>query len=1140
MARRLLSLFSLVAALSLTLIGMPLSSTQAAPIRVDGIDGEHALQQTPNASGKGDSSTPAMYIVRLQGEPIATYAGGIDGLQATSPSVTGERKLQIHNSPSQSYRAYLAHQRNAVVSQISNTIGRAAEVVYTYDVVFNGIGLQLTGAEAAKIADLPGVVSVQKAVTQYPTTDVGPSWIHADQVWNGTATNLYVATILGANEVPPVGTTAMGSGTFMLAGSTLSYDIHVTGLTPTAAHIHRGAAGVSGPVVVSLTPGTAAGSYVGSTTLSVSDLTLLQTDGLYVNFHTAANPGGEIRGQVTGSKGEGVLVGIIDTGINFGHPSFAATGGDGYTHINPFGAGHYVGVCDPADPIYQPTKVCNAKLVGGRTYPETHDVDPDSPEDDDGHGSHTGSTTAGNVITSTLLNGVQMGRISGVAPHANVIIYDTCNTGAGCPGAALLAAINDAVADGVDVINYSIGGGSRDPWEDPSALAFLDARAAGVFVSASAGNSGPGAQTIGSPSNSPWVTSVGASTHNRVLVSSVTNLNSSGGTLPNIVGKALSGGYSSHPLVYAGAAPYNNALCGPFPAGTFTGQIVVCDRGTYGRVEKGQNVLNAGGGGMILANNAASGNSLVADAHALPAVHITYNDGVTLKAWMSTGTGHVATISGTTKDLTPTNGDVMASFSSRGPDLTSPDVLKPDVAAPGVDVFAAGVNDPASPEPEFELLSGTSMAAPHDAGAAALVHQVHPNWTPAQIQSALMTTSVQQGVRKEDAVTPATPWDRGAGRIDVGRAVRAGLILNETKTRYLAADPAIGGDPTKLNTASFANTNCVGMCSWTRVLSSTLGASSTWTATFTSTSGITLSVAPAGPITIPAHGTATITVTANVMGLPMNVGLFGGVMLTEGTSQAPSAFFPVAVVGVDHILPTPLVISIRTKTGTQATGSFINSAPITALTTTKFGLVKGTQNTTVLPGDPTNGSIYDDLTVAGGVYTKTVTVPAGSKRLVAEIFSSTAQDSDIHVHLDGSGGGALDGIPQAAEAVCSSTSSGPLEYCDLANPAAGTYIILVQNYQPSSAAGDTIMISTGVVSSSSAGNMTVAGSASIAGGTPFTLNVGWNIPTLQEGDRWYGGFDVGTDAGHAGNIGFLPVDVVRLQNYRAFIPILRK
>ncbi len=262
------------------------------------------------------------------------------------------------------------------------------------------------------------------------------------------------------------------------------------------------------------------------------------------------------------TRGEGVVVAILDTGVNSLHPSFADVGQDGYDHTNPLGSGTYLGVCDSTNPDYQPAFVCNDKLIGVHDFIDGDGNDPNSPEDGDGHGSHTGSTVAGNVVTATLFapTAAITDTISGVAPHANIIAYDVCRngpseTGGGCPGDALLAAVNQVIADdlvlpnGVAVINYSISGGVT-PYGDPVELAFLAATDAGVFVSASAGNAGPGAGTVAHVS--PWVATIAASTHNRSIINQVTGITSAGGGLADITGLGFTAGYGPAPTALCG------------------------------------------------------------------------------------------------------------------------------------------------------------------------------------------------------------------------------------------------------------------------------------------------------------------------------------------------------------------------------------------------------------------------------------------------------------------------------------------------------------------------------------------------------------------------------------------------------------
>jgi subtilisin family serine protease len=286
------------------------------------------------------------------------------------------------------------------------------------------------------------------------------------------------------------------------------------------------------------------------------------------------------------------------------------------------------------------------------------------------------------------------------------------------------------VTDGVDVINYSIGGPSSNPWTDDDAQAFLDAWEANIFVATSAGNSGPGEATMGSPADAPWVLSVGAATHNRAFLNSLVDMTTDAGTtLLDIEGRSITDGYGPAPIVYAG--DYGNALCkeGIWPSNEFNGEIVVCDRGEIARVAKSANVKAAGGGGMILANQQAEGDGLSADSHSIPSVHITYKDGVKLKNWLANGdTGHTATIAGTTMAVNDDRfGDHMASFSSRGPDPAAPGIVKPDIIGPGVDIIAAVADDgDAGNGPDYDAYSGTSMSSPHLAGAGILMKQAHP------------------------------------------------------------------------------------------------------------------------------------------------------------------------------------------------------------------------------------------------------------------------------------------------------------------------------------------------------------------------------------------------------------------------------
>jgi len=362
-----------------------------------------------------------------------------------------------------------------------------------------------------------------------------------------------------------------------------------------------------------------------------------------------------------GTRGEGQVIAVFDSGINHDHPSFAATGGDGYTHENPLGSGNFVpgSYCDTVDPTF-----CNDKLIGAW---DMAGADGDIPEDDDGHGSHTASTAAGNVISGADIVAPTTSLtfdITGVAPHANIIAYDVC-VAQGCPGAALVAAVDQVVIDagnlpnGIAALNYSISGGG-DPYNDPVELGFLAAVEAGIYVSASAGNSGPTASTVAHLG--PWVATTAASTHNRQVTNSLVDISSDSGSLAGISGLGVTGSYGPAPIVnsadyeadFPGATECGVGSIGdnisPWPPGFFNGEIVACTRGTFGRVEKGINVLAAGAGGYVLIDNGAG---LVGDAHVLPGVHITAEDGAALATFLAdnAGANPQATIGGSVVEM---------------------------------------------------------------------------------------------------------------------------------------------------------------------------------------------------------------------------------------------------------------------------------------------------------------------------------------------------------------------------------------------------------------------------------------------------------------------------------------------------------
>ncbi len=587
-----------------------------------------------------------------------------------------------------------------------------------------------------------------------------------------------------------------------------------------------------------------------------------------------------------GSKGEGVVLGSLDGGLNQIHPSFSDSPSDAYVYTNPFGAGTFSGWCDPGNPNFSPIYACNDKRVGGWDYADASWGDEtDGPGDNGGHGSHTASTAAGNSLDSPA--------ISGVAPHASVVNFDVCGLAGSCFTSDSIAATNQAVIDGVDAINFSIGGGGS-PWSDADS-GFLDAVTAGVFVAASSGNGGPGAGSTGH--HGPWVMTVGNSTHDRVNNENDLVSMSGGGAPPaDIDGASLTTGYGPAPVVFAG--DFANGDVDPeqcltaFPGGTWSsGEIVVCDRGAIARVLKCQNVSDGGAGGCILANVAGGAATIVGDAHVIPAIHVLEADGDALRAWLASGSGHMATITGSALVTDPAVGDIMAGSSSRGP--TSINVIKPDVTNPGTAVFAA-VNVDAIPGftgPPFGFLSGTSMSSPHTAGAAMLLISVHPAWTPMMVKSALMMTA-DTTVFKENGTTDADAFDYGAGRVDLTQAAETGLVMDETGANFVAANPATGGDPRTLNIASYQDSACDGTCGFSRVLTKTIfGAGANWTTGTTDPAGINFTATA-----IDNGATIDLRVTIDVSDDTPTGFLFGEVQLFADDLALPDLHLPVAII----------------------------------------------------------------------------------------------------------------------------------------------------------------------------------------------------------------------------------------------------
>ncbi|XP_022715292.1 subtilisin-like protease SBT1.4 [Durio zibethinus] len=508
--------------------------------------------------------------------------------------------------------------------------------------------------------------------------------------------------------------------------------------------------------------------------------------------------------------GDGVIIGVLDTGIWPERPSFTDSG------LSPV-PDSWKGICETGPDF--PASACNRKIIGARAFykgyesylerPMDETKESKCPRDTEGHGTHTASTAAGSVVSNASFFDFAYGEARGMATKARIAAYKICWS-LGCFDSDILAAMDQAIADGVNVISLSVGATGYAPQYDHDSIAIgaFGAVSHGVVVSCSAGNSGPGPYTA--VNIAPWILTVGASTIDREFPAD-TILGD---------GRIFSGVslYSGDPLVdiklplvYAGDVGNRYCYMGSLSPSKVQGKIVVCDRGGNARVEKGSAVKLAGGLGMILANTEESGEELIADAHLIPATMVGEIAGNKIRKYIKISPFPTATIAvrGTVIGPSPSAPKV-AAFSSRGPNHLTPEILKPDVIAPGVNILAGWTGFAAPTDLDidprrvnFNIISGTSMSCPHVSGLAALLKKAYPNWSPAAIKSALMTTAYNldnSGNPINDLATgeESSPFVYGAGHVDPNRALKPGLVYDINDSDYVAFLCSIGYDSKRI------------------------------------------------------------------------------------------------------------------------------------------------------------------------------------------------------------------------------------------------------------------------------------------------------------------------------------------------------
>ncbi len=836
--------------------------------------------------------------------------------------------------------------------------------------------------------------------------------------------------------------------------------------------------------------------------------------------------------------GKGVVVGVLDTGIAPENPLFAGEPLGTAPGAEPYLSGDQVeikegvfgdeivfdkgdgstfsGVCETGPQFTADD--CSTKIVSARYYIDgfgaerigTETQVPGeylSPRDGDGHGSHTASTAAGNAeVPVTSVGGADLGTMSGVAPEARIAAYKVCWSGPdpavttddGCSTSDSVQAIEQATIDGVDVINFSIGGSAATSVVTATDVAFLGAAAAGVFISVSAGNAGPDASTLDHAA--PWYTTVAAASvpnyEATVVLPSDERIPGGSVTVPMGEGAETISG----PFVYAGDIPATGvtaedaALCqlDTLDETEAAGKIVLCDRGVNPRVEKSQVVDEAGGIGAVIVN--VEPGSIDLDDHVIPTIHVDaeYRDELLAAA---DGTSIVTFVPENTSGI-ETVAPVVAGFSSRGPAMAEGgDILKPDITAPGVGIIAAGPN-PAAGEPSFRLISGTSMAAPHVAGLGAIYLGERPNASPAEVKSALMTTATD--TRNLDDTPSTDPWAQGAGFVNTQSMLDPGLIYQNDKTDWYGYLRGLGYtlpdgddwagspiDPSDLNIASIG----VGALAYTQTVTRSVTAlePGTYTPSVAGVPGVDVEVSPSTLAFTTAGQTLDYTVTFTTDGAALDAWSTGYLTWTssEHTVRSPLAVRPVAVSAPEWV---------------EGTGT-VGETPVSGVS----GI------TGQLPLDANGLAPFVQLGADGGdagdFWEYEFEIPAGELvHYVSLDASDDTADLDLFVLR-------LDEAGEVAEVFNASTGSADESWL-MEDPQAGTYVAVVDTFTIGEAgAPSTFTLDhVGVGDGQQEGSFrTDPASVAVEQGEAFTYTAEWN------------GLDV--NAEYLGVIGYGDTDV---------------
>lgn len=772
--------------------------------------------------------------------------------------------------------------------------------------------------------------------------------------------------------------------------------------------------------------------------------------------------------------GRGMVVGVVDSGLWPENPSFT---GLPLKHKGRVpGLDGFRGGCAAGDQWVE--RNCTDKVVSARYFVKGFGAtnlaasEYLSPRDGTGHGTHTAAIAAGNDGVRAHVDGQSFGAVSGMAPSARIAVYKACWTAPepdddGCSTADAVAAVDRAVADGVDVLNYSISGAGSSP-TGTVARAFLHASAAGVFVATSAGNDGPAAGSVAHAS--PWVTTVGASTHNSFQGAVVV------GDGSQYVGAMVADAdVPRAALVLAedaaatGAAPAEARRCedGALAADKVLGKIVVCDRGTIARVEKSAAVARAGGAAMVLAN--VTPDSVDADFHSVPTVHVDVAAAEAVRRYVRDAERPTASFEHTASDATPV--PQVAGFSSRGPvTAAGGDLLKPDLTAPGVSVLAA-----VAPASNFgrmwDLYSGTSMSAAHVAGIAAFVRGERPAWSPAAVKSALATTAVDlEGV--------SGPAAEGSGQVDAASVLDPGVVFDVTPEEYFAF--LHGRRPAStLNVPSIALGDLTGTARVVRRVTNVSGSVETFSARTTGLDGVDVTVRPQVLQLGPGETGRFAVRFRSRAGAPLGEATRGHIVWTGLRHQArmPVVVRPSAVAAPAEVSGSggDGTLSLEGVAGTDGT---LGLSVAGLARTVPIGL-------TLEPG------LFDPTDPTADIDTARIptTVPAGTEVVRFDLAGRDTDDIDLYLFRDG-------GL------VASSTSRSADETLTLVEPEPGDYALHVHSVSAANGSTTTAQLYTWLVRPGDAGTVALPQQVEVTAGERFAVELSWT--GLDPTARWFG------------------------------------